>query len=418
MNLKAEDKQTQASPVDWKKIREDFPILNTKVRDKQLVYFDNGATTQKPIQVIEAEREFYLKFNSNVHRGVHYLSNKATDLYEEARENVKQFIGAQKHEEIIFTSGTTDAINLVAMALSRGVVGRGDEILITAMEHHSNIVPWQLLCETTGAILKYIPITQSGDLDENWKSYITPKTRLVAMTHVSNTLGTINPVKTIVDYCNQKGIMTLIDGAQAVLHEEIDVQDLNCTFYVFSGHKMLGPTGIGVLYGKYEVLCELPPYKGGGDMIEEVTLEKSTFQKPPFRFEAGTPPFAQAVGLSEAIKYIGKIGKKNIKLREEQLKSSMQKVLDEFKEITIYGTGNHKIATFSFLINNVHPYDIGTLLDNQGVAVRTGHHCTQPIMQFFNIPGTVRASLAFYNNEEEIEIFRQALTKTKQMLLA
>lgn len=402
----------------WKTIREDFPIFSCKPQEHSFIYFDNGATTQKPQCVLDSLNQFYREYNSNVHRGVHTLSQRATEAYENARETVRRFIHAEKAEEIIFTSGTTDSINLVATVLSRGIIKKGDEIVISLLEHHSNIVPWQILCETTGATLKVIPITEKGEWVENWQDYISPQTRLVAMAHVSNTLGTINPVHEVVAYCNQRGIMTLIDGAQAMLHHPVNVQEIACTFYAFSGHKMLAPTGIGVLYGKYEVLKTLPPYKGGGDMIQEVTLSRSTYQDPPLRFEAGTPPIAQAIGLAAAVDYIENIGIHHIHERDQYLRELLENELMalEAEKIKIIGSSRHKIATISFIAEGAHPYDIGILLNSQGIAVRTGHHCTQPLMEFYRIPGTVRASLAFYNTEEEIYAFVKALKKAIEML--
>jgi cysteine desulfurase / selenocysteine lyase len=411
--LHIKDKNT----VDFSKIREDFPILKTKVNKQSLVYLDNGATSQKPQQVIDTISNYYLTQNSNVHRGVHYLSQLATDEYEKARKKIAQFINASNECEVIFTKGTTDGINLVATSFGKNNITSGDEILITAMEHHSNIVPWQMLCEEKNAILKIVPIHDSGELKMgDFEKLLTPKTKLMALTYVSNTLGTINPIEKIIELAHKNGTYVLIDGAQAIQHVAIDVQKLDCDFFTFSGHKVFGPTGIGILYGKENILDTIPPYQGGGDMIKNVTFEKTTYNDLPFKFEAGTPNIEGAIGLGAAIDYINYVGLNNILLQEEELLHYCTQELQSIPKLKIIGTAQNKSAVVSFVIDGCHPFDIGTILDKMGVAVRTGHHCTQPLMDFYKIPGTIRASMAFYNNKEDIDRLKQSIEKAIKMI--
>lgn len=398
-------------------IRNDFPILSQKVNGKPLVYLDNGATSQKPKQVIESLVNYYSTYNSNIHRGVHTLSQKATDAYEQARNTIQQYINANNSCEVIFTKGATEGINLVAQSFSQHNLKSGDEILITAMEHHANIVPWQMVCEKTGAKLVVAPINKNGELIfDELKKIINKNTKLVSITHVSNALGTINPVKEIITLAHQFGAKVLVDGCQAVQHMAVDVQDLDCDFYCFSGHKIFGPTGIGVLYGKEVELNNLPPYQGGGDMIKTVTFEKTTYNELPFKFEAGTPPIAEAIALGVAINYINEIGIASIEKYEHQLLSYATKKISEIENVKIIGEAKSKAGVLSFVVKGIHPYDIGMILDKQGVAVRTGHHCAQPVMDFYKIPGTVRASFAFYNTFAEIDFFIEALKKAIKML--
>lgn len=398
-------------------IRNDFPILTQKVNGKPLVYFDNGATSQKPKQVIDSLVNYYSTYNSNIHRGVHALSQKATDAYEHARNTVQLHLNAKKSCEIIFTKGATEGINLVAQSFAENNLKSGDEVLVTAMEHHANIVPWQMVCEKTNAKLVVVPINKNGELIfEEFEKLINSKTKIVAVTHVSNALGTINPVKEITVLAHKFGAKVLVDGCQAVQHMAINVCDLDCDFYCFSGHKIFGPTGIGVLYGKEAVLNELPPYQGGGDMIKTVTFEKTTYNELPFKFEAGTPPIAQAIGLGVAIDYINKLGINSIADYEHKLLLFATNKIKEIEGVKIIGEAKNKTGVLSFVVKNIHPYDIGMLLDKQGIAVRTGHHCAQPIMDFFEIPGTIRASFAFYNTFAEINVFIDALKKTIKML--
>ncbi|HTO14161.1 MAG TPA: cysteine desulfurase [Edaphocola sp.] len=402
---------------NFERIRADFPILSQTVYGKPLVYLDNGATTQKPQVVIETLKKYYEEYNSNVHRGVHFLSQKATDHEEEARETVRAFINASETKEIIFTKGTTDAINLLAYSFGKKHLKPGDEIIVTEMEHHSNIIPWQIACEDRGAVLKYIPFTEDGVLDLNYlKKLITPNTKLIAFTWVSNTLGTINPVEEIISIAHSNNIPVFVDAAQSVQHLPTDVQALDIDYLAFSGHKIYGPTGIGVLYGKADLLSELPPYQSGGSMISNVSFKGSTYADLPFKFEAGTPNIAGIIGLGAAIKYVLNIGLKTIAQREHQLLEYLQSALEKIDPIRIIGTAPDKSATVSFLVGDKHPYDVGELLDKQGIAVRTGHHCCQPIMDRFQIPGTVRASLSFYNNEADIDAFIKALKKGIMML--
>jgi cysteine desulfurase / selenocysteine lyase len=403
--------------IDIDKIRADFPILSTKINGKSLVYFDNAATSQKPKAVIDALNGYYEGYNANIHRGIHHLAEKATAAYEETRKAMKLWLNARSIEEIIFTQGTTDGINLVAQSYGRSFLSAGDEVLISTMEHHSNIVPWQLLAKEKGIILKIIPINQEGDiLMDEYEKMLSPKTKFVSVVHVSNSMGTINPVKEIIDKAHAIGAKVLIDGAQAVCHLDIDLQELNADFYVFSAHKFFGPTGVGVLYGKKEILEAMPPYRGGGEMIKEVTFEKTTYADLPYKFEAGTPNIADVVAMKYAIDYIKSIGKRNIAAQEDKiLKYATEKLL-EIEGLKIVGTAKEKIGVISFTLENVHPQDVGILLDQQGIAVRTGHHCTQPLMQFFGIPGTIRASFAVYNTIEEVDVLVKALQKVKNLL--
>lgn len=398
------------------KIRADFPILSRKVNNKPLIYFDNGATTQKPRQVIERISNYYLNQNSNVHRGVHTLSEEATELFEASREYIRQFINAEESKEIIFTRGTTESINLLAAALKPWIV-KSDEIVVTVMEHHSNFVPWQQLCEERGARLKIVPIERNGELDlEFLKKMINPYTKLLALTHVSNVLGTVNPVKEIIKIAKDKGVPVLLDGAQAIAHTKVDVQDLNCDFYAFSGHKAYAPMGIGVLYGKFNWMRRLPPYQFGGEMIDEVTFEKTTFNELPYKYEAGTPNVEGALALETALRYINETGIEAIGRHEEALLKYAEKKLLEIDGVRIIGTAAHKSGALSFVVEGTHPYDVGLLLNKFGIAVRTGHHCAQPLIDFLGLPGTVRASFAMYNTIEEVDVFADALTKVVSML--
>jgi len=398
-------------------IRADFPILKDKVYNKDLVYFDNSATTQKPRCVVEKIEYGYYHLNANIHRGVHYLSQKATEAHEEARTTVADFLHAGKREEIVFTRGTTEAINLVATSFGDAFCKEGDEIIVSLMEHHSNIVPWQMLCERKGLKLRVIPINERGELDmEAFKGLLNEKTRLVSIAHVSNVLGTINPVKEIIRIAHEKEIPVLVDGAQAVPHIAVDVQDLDADFYVFSAHKIYGPTGIGVLYGKEKWLNAIPPYQGGGEMISTVTFEKTTYNVIPFKFEAGTPDYIGSTALAEAIRYVQNIGLENIAAHEHHLLTYATGKLMEIEGMRIFGTAAEKSSVISFLVGNIHPYDVGMLLDKLGIAVRTGHHCAQPLIDSFGIPGTVRASFAFYNTTEEIDVFIEALKRVVGML--
>lgn len=399
-----------------REIRQDFPALRQQVYGKNLIYFDNGATSQKPQMVLDAINQYYSKDNANIHRGVHHLSQKATTEYEASRSFIQQYINASKSEEIIFTKGTTDGINLVASSFGE-LCEAGDEILISAMEHHSNIVPWQLLAERKKLILKVIPINSKGELKmDEFDQLLTPRTKLVAVTHISNTLGTINPIQTIIQKAHAVGAKVLIDGAQSIQHMKINVQSLDCDFFVFSGHKVFGPTGIGVLYGKEALLNAMPPYQGGGDMIAKVTFEKTTYNELPFKFEAGTPHIAGAICLGTALRYLDQFDIDEIVKYEHELAHYAQEMLMTFEGVKIIGTAKEKTSVVSFHVEGVHPFDIGTLLDKQGIAVRTGHHCTQPLMDFFKIPGTIRASFAFYNTKEEIDFFIAAVEKSISML--
>lgn len=397
-------------------IRSEFPILSREVNGKPLVYLDNGATTQKPQVVIDAISKYYEFENSNIHRGVHTLSQEATDAYEKARVKVQQFLNAEHSHEIIFTSGTTGGINLISSSM-RTSVKPGDEIIITAMEHHSNIVPWQMLCEETGAILKVIPMNQKGELlMDEYQKLISSNTKLVAFTHTSNSLGTINPTDEIIKIARENGALVLVDGAQAVTHGKLDVQEMDCDFFVFSGHKLFGPTGTGVLYGKEKVLNSLPPYQGGGDMIKTVTFEKTTYNELPHKFEAGTPNIAGGIGLGAAIDYVHSVGFDFIEKQEKELLDYATQELSKIDGLQLIGEAENKTCVLSFVIEGVHPFDLGTIVDKMGVAVRTGHHCTQPVMDFFKIPGTTRASFSFYNSIEEVDLLVKALERALGML--
>lgn len=402
---------------DVSKIREDFPILSQKIGKNPLVYFDNGASSQKPKSVIEAIEHYYTTINANIHRGVHTLSQLATDAYEVSREKIRAHINANEASEVIFTSGTTDSINLVASTFTT-LLKKGDEIIVSHMEHHSNIVPWQLLCERTGATLKVIPINQKGELIlSEYEKLLSENTKLVSVNHASNALGTLNPIEEIISKAHDVGAAVMIDGAQAVAHLKPDVQKLGCDFYAFSAHKMCGPTGVGILYGKREWLEKLPPYKGGGEMIKHVTFEKTTYAEIPHKFEAGTPNIAGGIVFGTAIDYLNEVGFENIAQYEKELLDYATEKLLEIPNLTIYGTSEKKVSVISFNVNGIHPYDIGTIIDKMGIAVRTGHHCAQPIMEFYEIPGTVRASFSFYNTKEEIDLFITALRKAVSMLI-
>ncbi len=397
-------------------IRADFPILSQKVNGKPLVYFDNGATSQKPQVVIDAISKYYQEINANIHRGVHTLSQLATDAYETSRGKIQKHINAKFAHEVLFTSGTTHGINMVANGFA-SFLKPGDEVLVSALEHHSNIVPWQMLCEKTGAILRVIPMDENGDLIlSEFDKLLSDKTKMVTLNHISNALGTLNPIKYMIDKAHEFGAAILIDGAQAVPHLKPDVQALDCDFYVFSGHKIFGPTGTGILYGKEAWLNKLPPYQGGGEMIKEVTFEKTTYAELPHKFEAGTPNIAGGIVLGTAVDYMNEIGFDNIQIQEKELLDYGTKRLLEIEGLKIYGTSKDKTSVISFNIEGIHPYDIGTIIDKLGIAVRTGHHCAQPIMDFFKIPGTIRASFAFYNTKEEIDIFVEAVKRAKLML--
>jgi len=401
---------------DVARVREDFPILQQKVHGKRLVYLDNAATSQKPWAVIDAERRFYLDINSNVHRGVHLLSARATQEYEDARVKVQRLLNAGDWREIVWTRGTTEAINLVAATYGRKNVGAGDEIVISAMEHHSNIVPWQMVCEEKGARLRVAPITDEGELIfEEYEKLLGPRTKLVAVTHVSNVLGTINPVKQIAAAAHRHNIPVLIDGAQAAPHMKLDVRDLDCDFYAFSSHKVFGPTGIGVLYGKAARLDAMPPYQGGGDMISSVTFEKTLYNTIPYKFEAGTPNIAGAIGLAAAIDYVERLDLDAAAAYEHELLRYATERLSQIPEVRIIGTAKEKTGAISFVLDGIHPHDVGTVLDQEGIAVRTGHHCAQPLMDRFQVPATVRASLAFYNTREEIDALVQGIQKVKEI---
>lgn len=401
---------------DVQKVRADFPILSQKVNGKPLVYFDNGATSQKPQVVIDAISKYYSEINANIHRGVHTLSQLATDAYEVSRNTIQNHLNAKHNHEIIFTSGTTFGINLVANGFA-SLLKAGDEVMVSALEHHSNIVPWQFLCEKTGAKLVVIPMNEKGELIiSEFDKLLSEKTKIVTVNHISNALGTVNPIEYIIKKAHGVGAAVLIDGAQATPHLRPDVQALDCDFYVFSGHKVCGPTGVGILYGKEEWLRKLPPYQGGGEMIAEVTFEKTTYADLPHKFEAGTPNIEGGIVLGTAIDYMNAIGFENIAAYEQELLDYGTKKLQEIEGLTIYGTSENKASVISFNIEGIHPYDIGTIIDKLGIAVRTGHHCAQPIMNFFNIPGTIRASFAFYNTKEEIDIFVEAVKKAQMML--
>ncbi|MCC6289966.1 MAG: cysteine desulfurase [Chitinophagaceae bacterium] len=403
--------------MDVEKIRKDFPILQTKVYGKPLVYFDNAATTQKPLQVLQTLDKYYTEYNSNVHRGVHLLSQQATEAYEVARKKIAAFINAKSDHEVIFTKGTTNSINLVAYTYGRKFLKEGDEVLISAMEHHSNIVPWQIICEEKKAILKVIPINEKGELRmDEFDKLLTPKVKIIAVTYVSNSLGTVNPVREIIAKAHALNIPVLLDGAQAVQHMPLDVQELDVDFLAFSGHKMYGPTGIGILYGKEKWLNEMPPYEGGGDMISHVTFAKTTYNELPFKFEAGTPDISGAIALGAAVDYIQQAGIHAIQQWEEELIAYAYDKLAAIPSLRFIGDAKHRAGAISFLAGNIHPFDMGEILDKQSIAVRTGHHCTQPLMEIFNIPGTVRASFSFYNTKAEVDELVRAVEKAKRML--
>lgn len=401
---------------DVTKIREDFPILSRKVYDRPLVYLDNGATTQKPLCVLDAMREEYLNVNANVHRGVHYLSQQATDLHEQAREKVRKFINAGSVNEIIFTRGTTESLNLVVSSFCDGFMSEGDEVIVSVMEHHSNIVPWQLQAARKGISLRVIPMNDKGELllDE-YEKLFTERTKIVSVTHVSNVLGTVNPVKEIVRIAHEHGVPVMVDGAQSAPHFAVDVQDIDCDFFAFSGHKMYGPTGVGVLYGKEDWLDRMPPYQGGGEMIESVSFEKTVFEHLPFKFEAGTPDYVATHGLATAIDYISSIGIDNISRHEQELTRYCMERMQEIDGIRLFGTANDKDAVVSFLVGDIHHLDMGTLLDRLGIAVRTGHHCAQPLMIRLGIQGTVRASFAMYNTKQEIDVLVEGIKRVSKM---
>jgi len=406
-----------AAPLDVERIRRDFPILSRQIRGKPLVYLDNGASAQRPSAVIDAEREYYERHHANVHRGVHTLSQEATDMFEGAREKVRGFLNAASTKEIVFVRGTTEAINLVAQAWGRPRLGPGDEVVITWLEHHANIVPWQQVCEQTGAGLKVVPIDRRGVVDfDAYLDMLGPKTRMVAIAHVSNALGTVLPVEKFVAAARERGIATLVDGAQAVPHQRVDVQALDCDFYAFSGHKLYGPTGIGVLYGREQVLEDMPPWQGGGDMILTVSFERTTYNHLPYKFEAGTPNIAGAVALGTAIDYVEAVGLDRIAAYEAGLLDYATERLSAVPGLTIVGTAPAKASLVSFVIDGVHPHDLGTILDAEGVAIRTGHHCAMPVMDFFEVPATARASFAFYNTRAEIDALVAALGRAREML--
>ena len=401
---------------DVNRIRQDFPILEEKIYGKPLVYLDNGATSQRPLPVIEKMTEYYLKYNSNVHRGVHYLSNVCTDANEEARRIVQRFIRATSEKEIIFTRGTTESINLIAYTYGEAFIEEGDEILVTEMEHHANIVPWQMLCERKGAILKVVPFTDKGELDkEAFGRLLTDRVKLVGVAYVSNVLGTVNPVREIIAQAHRCGAKVLIDGAQAIQHIPVDVQELDCDFFVFSAHKIYGPTGVGVLYGKEELLNQMPPWQGGGEMIREVRFEKTTYNELPFKFEAGTPDFIGIIGLGEALKYVESVGIEHFAGYEHQLLEYAMEQMKRIPGMRIFGEAACKSSVLSFAVGNIHHSDVGLLLDKMGIAVRTGQLCAEPVMQHYGVTGMVRASLAMYNTEQEIDIFFRGIEKVEKM---
>lgn len=401
---------------DVNAIRKDFPILSTTVYDRPLIYLDNAATTQKPLCVLDAMRHEYLNANANVHRGVHYLSQQATELHEAARETVRRFINAGKTEEVVFTRGTTESINLVASSFCEEFMKEGDEIIVSVMEHHSNIVPWQLQAARRGVAVRVIPMNDEGELDmEAYAGMFTERTKIVSVAHVSNVLGTVNPVREMIRIAHSHGVPVLIDGAQSTPHFRVDVQDLDCDFFAFSGHKIYGPTGIGVLYGKEEWLDRMPPYQGGGEMIESVTFEKTVFQSLPFKFEAGTPDYIATHGLAVALDYVNDIGLENISSHERELTSYCMEQMRSIDGIALFGTSEHKDAVVSFLVGDIHHLDMGTLLDRLGIAVRTGHHCAQPVMQRYGIQGAVRASFAMYNTREEIDALVEGVRRVSRM---
>ena len=394
------------------KIRDQFPILNKKINNHQLVYFDNAATTQKPKKVINAINEYYSEYNANIHRGIHTLAEKATNEYEKTRKSVSQFINSKSEKEIIFTRGTTEGINLIASSFVKNFLKKEDEIIISEMEHHSNIVPWQMICEENGIVLKTINVLENGEIDlDNFKELINDKTKFLSIVHTSNTLGTVNPIKQLIEICKKNNITTMVDGAQASAHSKINVQDLNCDFFVLSAHKMYGPTGVGIVYGKEEILEKMPPYMGGGEMIKEVNFQKTTYNELPYKFEAGTPNIGDVIGFNKALSFINDIGFDNISSYEKKLKDYASNSLNKIDGLKILGNSKNKIGIFSFTLKKVHYYDLGLLLDSKGIAIRTGHHCTQPLMDKFNLEGTARVSLAIYNTKEEIDYFVEKIKK-------
>ena len=409
--------EADIKPFDVAAIRKEFPVLERKVKGKNLVYFDNAATAQKPQVVIDALVRYYHQYNANIHRGIHSLAEEATAAFEATRDTVKEFINARYREEIIFTRGVTEGINLVAATYGRQNIKEGDEIIISGMEHHSNIVPWQMLCLEKKAVLKVIPVDDNGELVmSEFSTLITPKTKIVSIVHASNSLGTINPVKEIIEIAHQHNIVVLVDGAQSSVHLNIDVQDMDCDFFVISSHKVYGPTGVGVLYGKKELLEEMPPYMGGGEMIKEVTFDKTTYNELPYKFEAGTPNIADTVAFKAALDFVNEVGKENIRRHEEVLTKYAMEQLSKIDGVRLIGTAKHKTSVVSFIVDGVHPQDMGILLDNYGIAVRTGHHCCQPLMNRFEIPGTIRASFTMYNTKEEVDELVKGVEKAIKML--
>ncbi len=399
------------------KVREQFPILHQEINGKPLVYFDNAATTQKPQVVIDAISGYYSGYNANIHRGIHHLAEKATSAFEQTRKGIQRFLNAAKQEEIIFTYGTTDGINLIAQTYGRAFLNEGDEIIISTMEHHSNIVPWQMLCEEKGCILKVIPINDEGELlMEEYKKLLTNKTKIVSVVYASNALGTVNPVKDIIDAAHEVGAVTIIDAAQATSHIKIDVQQLDTDFLCFSAHKLYGPTGMGALYGKEDLLNKMPPWRGGGEMIKEVSFDKTTYNELPYKFEAGTPNIADVIALQTALDFVNELGLENIASYEQELLDYATEALEAIEGLTIIGKAKEKVSVISFIMDGIHPQDIGVILDQQGIAIRTGHHCTQPLMQRFGIVGTSRASFAVYNTKEEVDKLVAGLQKVKRLL--
>ena len=408
--------KNQSVEFDVKKVRKDFPILHQMINGKPLIYLDNAATSQKPKNVIDAIETYYREYNSNIHRGVHTLSENATETYESSRLKIKNFINANSTKEIVFVRGATEAINLVAQSLGRDSLNENDEIIITELEHHSNIVPWQLLSQQTGAKLKFIPINNKGELiEEEYKKLLNKKTRIVAVGHISNALGTINPIETIITMAHEYDAKVLIDGAQAAPHTLIDVKKLDCDFYVFSGHKLFGPTGVGVLYGKKDLLEKMPPYQGGGDMIKMVSMKETQYNDLPYKFEAGTPNIAGVIGLGAAIDYVNKIGLENISTYENELLDYANQQTSEITGLKFIGTARQKTSILSFTLDGIHPHDVGTILNSEGIAIRTGHHCAMPVMEYFKIPATSRASFTFYNTHEEIDALIKTIEKCKKV---
>ena len=408
--------QDSILPFDVDRIRSDFPILAREVNGRPLVYLDNGATAQKPQSVIDTIEHYYSDQNANIHRGVHHLSQAATTAYEEARETISSWINAPHSSQVLFTRGTTDSINLVASAWGREVLFPGDDMIVSTMEHHSNIVPWQMICGERHSRLSVIPMFENGELDiDGFRQLLTDRTRMVAITHVSNSLGTVNPVREIIDIAHEAGALVLLDGAQALPHMQVDVQELDVDFYAFSGHKVFGPTGVGILYGKEKLLNDMPPYQGGGDMILEVSFEGTTYNELPYKFEAGTPNISGVIGLGAAIDYLNEIGLDRIARHEEQLLAYMMQKLADLPDVRLIGTAASKASVQSFLVGDIHPHDLGTILDHQGVAIRTGHHCAMPVMQFFGVPGTARASLALYNTEADVDQLVTAISKAQRL---